>query len=627
MKKFLKVLGMIFLVLFGSFCALVLVCAVRPQVTQKLADFLYPGRRQAVSAQAGEPGGAEEEFNGGNLMQASFSLGDSSGEEGNGGGAQLSGTDLPGTGALEGTPASRLPRAEGIDQSVNPQYIVPEIASVQVPPQVSGKSGYQQIQDEGGPIEEGQEGQLQNQPGVGSTGDGLTFDGNFYPYYQMLDEAGKHLYRQIYANANDLIMAFSPVEQVTAPKLRTVFSAVYNDHPELFWLETAYSGKYRGDGICVEIHLRMNYTAQNLDNSKAVFDEKANEILAQAASLSGNYEKEKLVHDLLIDKITYNMGAEMNQSAYSALVNGQTVCAGYARAFQYLMQQLGIPCYYCTGFAGENHAWNIISLDDGFYNVDTTWDDTEGGNYDYFNKTDQDYAGTHVRQELSIYLPACNGQRYRNLEPGSGTGAGTEPESAAAGNPAGVPEGSFAENPAQEGQDAASENPTRNGQNAALENPAQDGENAARKNPVQGGQNAAAGTSGEEPGGAFLQNPAGGAGSGGNDPASSSGMDNLRGIEDAGISEADVLSSLSDYYDDCYQQVTANGLSSFTFSNAVDGKTLAEEIYRSYRQNTYRQGYMEGAMTEVGALTCAMELEFEPLKGDRYLVTHKVNLK
>ena len=32
-------------------------------------------------------------------------------------------------------------------------------------------------------------------------------------------------------------------------------------------------------------------------------------------------------------------------------------------------------------------------------------------------------------------------------------------------------------------------------------------------------------------------------------------------------------------------------------------------------------------MEEVGALTCTMELEFEPLKEDKYLVTHTVNLK
>lgn len=578
MKRFFRILGAVFLVLFGSFCALVLVCAWKPEVTQALANFLYPNRQASVSGEdafalgedaSGEDasdeagdffldaeGAANGDFDGKNRVQETFSLGD----------PQADG--MSGAAAL----APEIPRAEGIAESVNPEYVSPQVSDIQVPAQVSGKSGYRQIQDEGGQIGDEEASQLQSQLGVGATGDGLVFDGNYYPYYGMLDEAGKHLYRQIYANANDLIMAFAPEEEVTAQRLRTVFSAVYNDHPELFWLETAYSGKYRRDGICVEIALRMNYTAQNLENSKAVFNEKANEILAQAASLSDNYAKEKLVHDALIDRITYNMGAEMNQSAYSALVNGQTVCAGYARAFQYLLQQLGIPCYYCTGYAGESHAWNIVSLDDGYYNVDTTWDDTEGGNYDYFNKTDQDYGRTHVRQELSVYLPPCNGQRYRNLEPESG-----------------------AANPAQGTGEMAGANPEQSMGNMSETNPAglmADG---------------------------FAENP--------DNTVVSDPEDRLRDIQDVGVNEADILSSVSDYYEDCHEQVAANGLGSYTFSSVVDGKVLAEEIYQSYRRNTYRQGYMEQAMAEVGALTCAMELEFEPLKGDKYLVTHTVNLK
>ena len=209
---------------------------------------------------------------------------------------------------------------------------------------------------------------------------------------------------------------FMPVEQVTLDQLRNIFSAVYNDHPELFWLETAYSCKYRRDGSCVEIELQFNRTVQNLDDARAVFEGNASQIVSEAQNLSNDYEKEKFVHDELIEKVSYNLGAEMNQSAYSALVNGQTVCAGYARAYQYLLQQLGIPCYYCTGYAGERHAWNIVALDDGYYNVDATWDDSGNGQYDYFNKTDADYASSHIRQELSVYLPPCNGSIYRNLE-------------------------------------------------------------------------------------------------------------------------------------------------------------------------------------------------------------------
>lgn len=186
-------------------------------------------------------------------------------------------------------------------------------------------------------------------------------------------------------------------------------------------MNTAYACKYDKNKICAELELDFNETADELESASMEFNNTANNILTQVQNLGSNYEKEKQVHDLLVDKITYNAGAKMNQSAYSALVNEETVCAGYARAYQYLLQKLGIPCYYCTGFAGESHAWNIVALDDGYYNVDVTWDDTPGGEYDYYNKTDEDYADTHVRRELSVDLPPCNGQRYRNLEQSGGT--------------------------------------------------------------------------------------------------------------------------------------------------------------------------------------------------------------
>ena len=61
------------------------------------------------------------------------------------------------------------------------------------------------------------------------------------------------------------------------------------------------------------------------------------------------------------------------------------------------MQNLGIPCYYCRGVAGEPHAWNIIKLYDGYYNVDVTWDDSESGErYAYFNLSDAEI-GSQIR--------------------------------------------------------------------------------------------------------------------------------------------------------------------------------------------------------------------------------------
>ena len=513
--KILKRIGILLLFLFSLFSALVILCAFRPDVTDAIAEFLYPDRHQTEITVAVDQNdldtryGAEAPYD---AAEGQNQRGDALGQEYN---------ERPGGTAGE--------EAAGLIENINPEYISPEQSDVLIPESVSGRNGYQRVQDEREQIEDDAARTLENQLSVGDTGDGLIFDAAFYPYYGMLDEKGRHLYRQIYANANALNASFAPIEAISASQLRNVFAAVYNDHPELFWMETVYYCKYRRDGQCVEIDLRFNRTAQNLDQAKAVFNENANAILNQAYQFGSDYEKERFIHDTLLDRLSYNLRAEMNQSAYGALVNGQTVCAGYARAFQYLLQQLGIPCYYCTGYAGENHAWNIVALEDGYYNVDATWDDTEGGKYDYFNKTDQDYADTHVRQELAVYLPPCNGQLYRNQEPSAD-------------------------------------------QMRIWES-------------------------------------------------------NLRSIEDVGMSEADILYSLSDYYDNCYATITAMGTGNYEFSNVIEGQMLAQQLDTAYRTDAYRQGYMDHAMEAVLASSCEMDLKIEELAGDRYLVTHAVRMR
>lgn len=409
------------------------------------------------------------------------------------------------------------------------------IYGITAPADVAGKNGYQPIQDSSSEINDEEAEWLLNEIDVGQTGDGLTFDIRYYPYYAMLDGTGQHLYRQIYANANALNDRFAPVEDVSVSSLRNVFAAVYNDHPELFWMDTAYSCKYRRDGRCAEIDLQFNSTAQNLEQEKANFEAKAKEITDGARSLSSNYEREKYVHDELISKVDYAASAKMNQSAYSALVNGRTVCAGYARAYQYMLQQLGIPCFYCTGYAGESHAWNIVGLDDGYYNVDTTWDDTDDGTYDYFNKSDADYTGTHLRQELSVNLPPCNGTAYRNLEPESD----------------------------EDKKDADTEN------NNVL-------------------------------------------------------LDGRRRLADLGLSPDDSLTTLTDYYNNCYNNLVQAGKGRCAFQSVIYGEELFQNVYGSYQTEDYRQGYMDSALTQLNASYYLINWMIEELQDGYYLVTHDV---
>lgn len=386
--KLLKGLGYLLLLLSTLLMILLFVCAWKPELTQRIADILYP--ENAASVNESITGDEEKPM----LVSAETET-----------------IQEP-----ERDNANEMTEVSDDAARQNYNYIPPEKEKISVPEEVSGKSGYQAITGNDSEIEEEEAERLQEMLGPGETGDGLVFDPLYYPYYEMLDEQGQHLYRQIYANAKVLNEAFSPIEPIKANRMKDIFSAVYNDHPELFWVDTAYTCKHKRNGDCVEIGLMFNRTAKNPERENAIFEDAAEEILSVARGLQNDYDKERYIHDMLVQKIDYVKSAEMNQSAYSALVNGRTVCAGYARAFQYLMQQLQIPCYYCTGYAGEDHAWNIICLDDEYYNVDVTWDDNEEGISEYFNKTDSDYADTHIREELSVYLPPCNGEQYRSEE-------------------------------------------------------------------------------------------------------------------------------------------------------------------------------------------------------------------
>lgn len=391
MKILKKILFLLLgiLALFGVF---VLVCAFNPEITNAVADFLYPDKAAKMLAE----GDQNQRF-----AESPVSVDIQTGQG-------MDYADIVDTGSIN-------------NHSGNAgEYIQPDQNEIRIPNEVSGRNGYTPVKEDGKEIAEDEADELIRQLGPGETGDGLSFDPLFYPYYAMLDEKGQHLYRQIYANANSLNAAFSPVEEVQVNDLNSIFAAVYNDHPELFFMETAYYCKYRSNGQCVEIDLLYNQTANQLADARTIFEERAGQIIGEAQKLTNNYERERYVHDALIDLTSYQVSAEMGQSAYSALVNGQTVCAGYARAFQYILQQLYIPCYYCTGYAGENHAWNIVMLDDGYYNVDVTWDDIEDGIYNYFNKSDDDYASTHIRRDMAVNLPPCKGEKYRNLEAGSG---------------------------------------------------------------------------------------------------------------------------------------------------------------------------------------------------------------
>ena len=169
-----------------------------------------------------------------------------------------------------------------------------------------------------------------------------------------------------------------------------------------------YTESSMDTGYAYEIVITPEYYT-DLSEEEDV-DDAIGEALSEIGSLSflPEYEKVKRVYDYLIENVEYDSvrknhdGYHKKATAYAALVNKSAVCQGYAVAMYRLLKEVGVDCRVITGTAeydgvSEYHAWNIVKIGDGYYNLDVTWDkllETDA----YFLKSDEDF-GDHTRDE------------------------------------------------------------------------------------------------------------------------------------------------------------------------------------------------------------------------------------
>ena len=99
-------------------------------------------------------------------------------------------------------------------------------------------------------------------------------------------------------------------------------------------------------------------------------------------------QKVVLLHDRIVNwteydydgyeqKYTKNNPDGMDYASYTmygTIVRRDSVCQGISQAQIYLGKKLGLDIKYCHS-SKLNHAWNIVTLNDQRYYMDTTWDD------------------------------------------------------------------------------------------------------------------------------------------------------------------------------------------------------------------------------------------------------------
>jgi len=248
-------------------------------------------------------------------------------------------------------------------------------------------------------------------------------------WYMNMPESSRTLYLELYyilsAMESDIILSATDTDA-----LSLAFNCVMSDHPEIFYVKAYTSKLTKVNGFPRKMSFSGVYSRSKAEVGLITeqLEQTIAGIIAGVSQNAGQYEKAKYVYEYIALNTDYVIGADDDQNIVSVLLNGASVCAGYARTAQLLLERLNVPVTLVLGVAGVpgtsqrvDHAWNLVNIDGYYYYFDCTWGDASysldgaGGNisytpdsvnYDYLNITTAELSHTHSISDF-VPMPRC----------------------------------------------------------------------------------------------------------------------------------------------------------------------------------------------------------------------------
>lgn len=234
-------------------------------------------------------------------------------------------------------------------------------------------------------------------------------------YFSTVSEAAAAVREAMEARQGTVKIGFTNQTGYSASIFKEIFAeavehtGVSTQGDYLKWQYAGYhvsaSTKYSGGWYNITYTVTMTYyttAAQEAEVTSALEEIEASLGLD---SLS-DYGKVRTIYDYICANVTYDYDNledstyKLKYTAYAALINGTSVCQGYAVLFYRMALDAGVDTRFISGTAnGGGHGWNIVKLGDCYYNLDSTWDASyyvSGYSYRYFLLCDANFSG-HTR--------------------------------------------------------------------------------------------------------------------------------------------------------------------------------------------------------------------------------------
>lgn len=259
-------------------------------------------------------------------------------------------------------------------------------------------------------------------------------------YYNQLDDTAKVIYNKLNENKENMKNGSHTIEfgksfnellnsENGEQKMNTAYQSALDayllDNPDVFYLDvtkmyllmntrtvrnkTTYTVSIGGENG-FSYYNSSFYTQNQVNNAIKKIEEISDDILNQSSD--NIYIKIQQLHDWLIDNIEYeqSLSGVNIRNIYGAFEEKEVVCEGYAKAFKYLLDKVGLENIIVVGYGSnttgstEEHAWNYVKLNNKWYAVDVTWDDpiisgggklTEKLRYSNFLKGSNNFNNAH----------------------------------------------------------------------------------------------------------------------------------------------------------------------------------------------------------------------------------------
>lgn len=204
-------------------------------------------------------------------------------------------------------------------------------------------------------------------------------------------------------------------KEVPSDDLDTLMFLLNYDCPELIQLNGDYSPIYTDESEQNVSGVHFTYNMK-----EEIYEEYSDELHLFFENLKADInekteiEKEKYVYDMIFENCIYDDSEAYSGTVYGTLINHIARCEGICKSFMWCMRELGIECMCVSGmpkwetdavYAG--HSWNIVKINDEYYQLDLTIDnlkyfvsDEKYQNYGFFNVNDKFNNETHEMHDF-----------------------------------------------------------------------------------------------------------------------------------------------------------------------------------------------------------------------------------